>query len=83
MRVSVNTTDPGFINDAWRYRVKLDGSFADYCVTADEEEGYVICYVKDEEGNFKIDPENYTCLQMQIKFGEVQIVKIEESNNGM
>lgn len=42
MRISVRNDDPGFINDANKYKVTLDGVLQNFCITADDVEGTVL-----------------------------------------
>ena len=56
MRVSCSDKDPGYEN-YWRHRVNgktpkvfLDGKEVKQCVTADEEEGYVLRNLLNDDG---------------------------------
>ncbi len=51
MRISADKTDPGFRPDWWRYAAYLDGREIPMCITADEEQGFVIVLLCDEQGH--------------------------------
>ena len=57
MRLSIDRTDPGFrpavVRHEERYDVLLDGERIADVVTADEAEGLVLTYARDEEGGFR------------------------------
>jgi hypothetical protein len=56
MRISVKKDDPGYDPVNSRYaKVYLDGVEQKHCVTADEEEGYIIRYVTDDNGELTIE----------------------------
>jgi len=73
MRVSTVTTDPGYDPnlDIYTIHVTLNGVGVKYCITADEEEGYVICYQVDENGGIMHD--NIDIITQRI-FGKVKII---------
>lgn len=49
MRISVNKEDEGYRKDAHAYLPFLNGEKVEDCMTADEERGYVLVYIRDEE----------------------------------
>jgi hypothetical protein len=52
----VRRYDPGFREDTQRFSVFLDGAeISADCFTADEELGEAHVFVRDENGEFKID----------------------------
>lgn len=61
MRLSVRVNDPGnFLYAAMgrlgsEVRIKLDGAEVDNVITADEEEGFITRYKRDEDGRLLID----------------------------
>lgn len=74
MRISSNIDDPGY--DAWMdnagrvIRIFVNGDELQHCITADEEEGYVIRHARDEEGYFILDGDY---IRSEIIHGDVQI----------
>lgn len=44
MRISIIESDPGYVADGMFYRVELNGSALQGCVTADEERGEVLVW---------------------------------------
>lgn len=44
MRISSNPQDPSFHPEHYNYDVYLDGVKVMFCLTADEELGFVICF---------------------------------------
>ncbi len=56
MRLSVRKDDPGYDPRAFGARVYLDGKEITHCFTADEERGYALVYVLNENGQPFIDP---------------------------
>ena len=44
MRISTKKDDPGYKEDAYLYKVTLDGKERLDCFTADEEAGMIFCY---------------------------------------
>lgn len=77
MRLSVIQSDQGYSVAAFGCSVTLDGNPLDCCVTADEEQGAVLCYVKDAEGNFMLDDSKGAIKTEQLK-GTVVITVPEE-----
>lgn len=76
MRLSIDRADPGFRPEVLRhqetYDVFLDGDLVEGVVTADEEEGHVIAYARDDEGTFRHrDGE----LLRIVRRGDVRIVR--------
>jgi hypothetical protein len=52
MRLSVIKGDPGYSPHMFGASVLLDGAEIKYVVTADEEAGYVVIYLRDSAGHF-------------------------------
>lgn len=56
MRLTVDEAlERGLIGNV---EVYLDGEKVRRCIEADEEEGYVVCYLGDEHGQFILDANN-------------------------
>lgn len=55
MRVSVQKSDCGYVDNNWEYEVYLDNELQTHAITADEEEGYILRYKKDEDGELIIN----------------------------
>lgn len=55
MRVSTRKDDPGYRNLTGAFDVYLDGALQKGVLTADEEEGLVVCLVFDGEGRVQLD----------------------------
>ena len=53
MRKSVLRLDPGYDIEAHLYEVFFDGEILDNCLTADEDEGFVLV-INDFEGTKKL-----------------------------
>lgn len=49
MRLSVEPEDDGYSPNANNYSAFLDGEKINYCITADEEEGYIKKFKEDED----------------------------------
>lgn len=72
MRISVLKDDPGYRQDAHRFKVFLNGMFLEDCHTADEELGKAAVYAYNSNGEILRDADNNLfsiCLE-----GEVIIV---------
>lgn len=54
-------------------KILLDGVDVKYCVTADEDLGYVDVYVKDSQGNFKVDELTREVITERF-YGKVEII---------
>lgn len=53
MRISADKNDPGYlahITNPNRVKVTLDGEEVLYCITADDELGYILCHIVDDTG---------------------------------
>ncbi len=72
MRLSILDHDPDYSPDAVLYRVYLDGEEIQGVVTADEEKGYVVRYITDEEGNVQLNGDEF---DFETVFGEVRLEK--------
>lgn len=56
MRLTVDEAlDRGLID---KVEVYVDGKKVRRCIEADEEEGYVVCYLEDEHGRLILDENN-------------------------
>lgn len=73
MRLSANEEDPGYKPELFNANIKLDGKIIDSVITADEEEGFVLAYVKDSNGKYEIDEEKQTLVQKRLE-GKVEII---------
>jgi hypothetical protein len=71
MRLSVDQDDPGYHPAAIRCSVTLDGVTIHDCRTADEEQGYVVCYGKWE-------PRWRDQMPTEVRYGVVKIIVPEE-----
>ncbi len=74
MRVSVDKDDPGYKNFPTHRlcKVYLDGAELKNCITADEEEGEVLCYVEDENGELVLTDDG-EAVKTEIRHGAVTI----------
>ena len=79
MRVSVNPWDSGYEHFHLREKVTvyLDGVKQLMCVTADEEEGYVVRYVC-KSGNLSIEGSG-GMVEQEVVRGEV-VIAIQDEN---
>lgn len=73
MRTSVLKDDPGYKNFAFRkYDIFLDGRPVRLCITADEEEGFVLVHAAGDDG--KPYPNETNTETVKIRFqGKVEI----------
>lgn len=57
MRITADRDDPDFIGDGnyGRYRVLLNGAPLPDCVEADDQAGYAVVYMRDDDGHLDID----------------------------
>ena len=70
MRLSADKDDSGYSPAAFQAKVFLDDvELIGRCITADEEKGEVICYVRP----LAEDPENRGALQRETLKGKVRI----------
>lgn len=75
MRTSVDPQDPGHKNfSPGKWDIYLDGKLVRYCITADEEEGFVLFHAADETGKILIDKAINETIK-QTSRGKVQIVE--------
>ena len=81
MRLSADRNDVAFSPLAYKAKAFLDGKFIPHTITADEEKGEIIKYVKDENGRFVLykDEDGDTRLKTEKLIGNVTI-KIEGEN---
>lgn len=75
MRVSCDTTDPGYSNfrGYGAHEVLLNGSIVFEAITADDERGEVIRWARDEYGEFIFDRANKVLVTELVR-GKVEIV---------
>lgn len=74
MRVSLNKNDPGYREDAHRFKAYLNGYEVEYCFTADDDLGVCLCH--DVE-TFRRDRLDY--MPVKTLTGFVEIVKCNQS----
>jgi hypothetical protein len=74
MRVSHRTGDPGYRDDAFSYRVYLDGERVKLWFTADEELGEAWVYLVDKDNRLKRDV-NFKLIEKCLT-GDVRIEKV-------
>ncbi len=76
MRLSVQPGDRAYVEpDATEdVKILLDGVEQKTCYTADEEEGYVLRAVRDEEGLICVDRSNGEILIEEVR-GRVEIIR--------
>lgn len=75
MRLSADKTDPGY---SWYLRhlcsvIFLDGEKQRFCLTADDEQGFIVRYKADAKGNLVVDLERGEIVREKV-FGRVKIV---------
>ena len=80
MRVSVIEGDPGFLIDAYDYKVFLDGVELPMCVTADEELGEAVI-IKEKDGKILLNEDN-GAIHETVK-GKIKIQRVEQPARGM
>lgn len=73
MRLSINTKDPGYRNDAGFYDIFFNGVILRNAITADEEARTVLCYVLDDRGQPVKHPDKPSTYMTETKKGEVHI----------
>lgn len=78
MRISIRKNDPGYHPELLPCHVYLDGQELFLCFTADEEEGKVYCFEKDDHGKYLMDPDNPQKLKEITLSGNVKIVALPE-----
>lgn len=81
MRVSTHKNHPGFRPDANLFRVYLDGLEQDYCHTADEEKGEIVCYIT-VDGIMILDKKKKRIREMTLTGNVSLIVPTHLINNG-
>lgn len=76
MRVSVDKNDKAYSNENYfNTGVKLDGNVLTHCITADTDEGMVVCFALDENGRVIRAEEE---LKKETLYGVVEIFEINE-----
>lgn len=79
MRLSADSEDPGYaeyhhaLARGQRPVITLDGEEVRRCITADEEEGFVLACVLDLKGNLQVDPRVRDRVWMEERRGAVKI----------
>lgn len=81
MRVSIRPTDPGYANflGVGLHHVYLNGSRVIDCITADEEEGLIVRYARDEWGRYVLqrvldnEGNEYSEIVLETVRGKVEI----------
>jgi len=73
MRLSLRKSDPGFSHQAFGAKALLDGKEVQDCFTADEEQGIVYCYFRNEFGEFVLSDEGDSAKEIELR-GEVKII---------
>lgn len=73
MRISVNSSDPGYRPWAMFCKVYLNGEEVKNFVTADEEKGVVHCYTVDKDGRFQFEFCYEHNIKTEKKYGIVKI----------
>ncbi len=78
MRMSINKNDPGYHERAqWRYQPYLNGKKVKDCFTADEDEGYVLRYTRDNNGQLIVDREQGKVATERL-YGKVEIRRVDQ-----
>ena len=72
MRISLDAKDSGYCYHAHRYQVYLDGASMNMCITADEEQGYILRCKIDKHGKVMVDTDKKIVLEEEL-FGKVEI----------
>lgn len=79
MRISLKKDDPGYQENANKYRVMFDGIERLDCFTADEELGEIHCYVikasKVTGERMRLLDNNTREYATVIEYGKVEIIK--------
>ena len=79
MRVSCDVNDRGYKNyfDAQKNGKKivitLDGKVVKHCTVADEEMGFIVQLVMDENDNIQIDPIDQDKVWTERVYGDVEV----------
>lgn len=74
MRLSADINDPGYGPSYASAKVFLDDVELHDCVTADEERGEVLVYMRDESNKLRTDPDDPHKILAEWKRGVVKIV---------
>ncbi len=74
MRISCSLDDPGFSPICYKFDIYLNGDLINHCVTADEEEGYVLVYRINQSGRYETNDAGTEILK-DLLVGKVQILK--------
>jgi hypothetical protein len=72
MRLSAKKGDPGYTRSTYGATVLLDGKEIKDVLTADEEAGYVVVYLRNSEGHFMLN-DTRTEIVSKSLHGSVQI----------
>ncbi len=77
MRLSVDSDDKGYdprIGPECKVKALLNGvDVTNCCITADEQEGMVLCHAVGQDGNIILNDEQTETVK-KIKFGNVKII---------
>ena len=75
MRISTVLGDLGYVDSSRIFNIKVyfNDVVINNCVTADEENGYVICYETDADGNYILD-ESLMDISKVTRRGKVKVV---------
>jgi hypothetical protein len=81
VRVSCDTSDPGYINFCGygAHEVLLNGSVVREAITADDDRGEVIRWARDEHGEFVFNDARDELLTELLR-GKVEIVTAKQAN---
>lgn len=77
MRISLDEADPGYtrwiecVHNNEVVAVMLDGKLIDGVFMADDVIGEILCYIKDDEGGWRRDDENFLSER---RHGKVEII---------
>jgi len=74
MRISTVLGDSGYVDPSRIFNIKVyfNDVVINNCVTADEENGYVICYETDADGNYILD-ESLMDISKVTRRGKVKV----------
>jgi hypothetical protein len=72
VRVSIDRDDPGYVANARKIKVYLDGKLVRYVVTADEQRRIVIAFKTDADGCPMLNPARNEVMREELH-GDVRI----------
>ena len=80
MKISSDPKSIFFNHDYEKFNVFFNNEEVPYCITANEEDGFIARYLLDENGEVVFDKETQKPARIE-KFGKVKIErKLDESN---